>query len=73
MAPLKDDSSVTDLPYTSTDNSSHTEATSRSSALFSPLRRGPQDDGGMRPGDWLVLLIGVALIIGLALVLLGAF
>jgi len=41
-------------------------------AIWGCLRRDPQGDGGVRPGDWLVLLIGGTLIIGLALVVLGA-
>jgi len=41
-------------------------------AIWGCLRRDPQGDVGVRPGDWLVLLIGGTLIIGLALVVLGA-
>jgi hypothetical protein len=69
----KMESSETNLPYTSKDNSSLTEGTSRDSDVAYAIRRGPQGDGGMRPGDWLVLLIGVVLIIGTALMVLGAF
>jgi hypothetical protein len=68
----KGNSSETNLPYTSKDNSSLTKTTSRGSPLFCAMRRGRQRDGGMRPGDWLLLSVGAALIIGLALVVIGA-
>jgi hypothetical protein len=66
-------SSGTNLSYTSKDNSSLTETIARGSALFYAMRRGRQGDGGLRPGDWLLLSIGMALIIGVALVVIGVF
>jgi hypothetical protein len=73
MAPPKMEPSETNRPYASMDNSSLTDSTSRDSDVVYGIRRSPRGDGGMRPGDWLVLLIGVALIIGTALMVLGAF
>ena len=73
MTSPKMESSETNLPYAYKDNSSLTEGTSRDSDIVYAIWRGPQGDGGMRPGDWLVLLIGVVLIVGTALTVLGAF
>jgi hypothetical protein len=69
----RENSSGTNLSYTFKDNSSLTETTARGSALFYAMRRGRQGDGGLRPGDWLLLSIGMALIIGVALVVIGVF
>ena len=52
------------------DNSSFTGAALRGSGVLFAMWRDPQGDGRMRPGDWLVLLIGSALIIVSALVFL---
>jgi hypothetical protein len=73
MTSPKMESSETKLPLTSKGNSSLTEVTSRKSDVVYAIRPGAQGDGGMRPGDWLVLLIGVVLIIGTALMVIGAF
>jgi hypothetical protein len=69
----RENSSDTNLPYTSKDNSSLTETTSCRPIDFYPMRRGPQCGAGIRPGDWLLLWIDMAIIIGLALVVIGAF
>ena len=57
-------------PYRPKDNSSFTDAAFRGSGPLFAMWRDPQGDGRMRPGDWLVLLIGSALIIVTALVFL---
>jgi hypothetical protein len=58
------------LPYRPKDNSSFTGAVLRGSGLLFAMWRDPQGDARMRPGDWLVLLTGSALIIATALVFL---
>jgi hypothetical protein len=63
-------SSEANLTYGPKDNSSLTGAAFRGIGLFLAMWRDPQGDGRMRPGDWLILLIGSALIIGSALELL---
>ena len=70
MAVTNKDSSATNLPYSPKDNSSLTRAAFRGSDLLFSMWRDPQDDGGMRPGDWVVLATGSALIIVSALVFL---
>jgi hypothetical protein len=70
MAVPNEDSSEADLPYRRKDNSPLTGAAFRGFGLFFALWRDPQGDGRMRPGDWLILLIGSALIIVSALELL---
>ena len=70
MAVPNEDSSAANLPYRPKGNSSLTGAAFRGSGLFFAMWRDPQGDGRMRPGDWLVLLIGSALIIVSSLVLL---
>ncbi len=70
MAVTNEDTSATNLPYRPKDDSSLTRAAFRGSNLFFSMWRDPQDDGRMRPGDWLVLLTGSALIIVSALVFL---
>jgi hypothetical protein len=70
MAVPNEDSSAANLPYRHKFNSLFTGAAFRRSGLFFAMWRDPQGDGRMRPGDWLVLSIGSALIIVLALVLL---
>jgi hypothetical protein len=65
-----EDSSEANLSYRPKDDSSLTGAAFRGSGLLFALWRDPQGDGRLRPGDWLVLLIGSALIIVSALVLL---
>ncbi len=69
MAVPNEVSSEAKLPYRPKDNS-FTGAALRGSGLLSAMWRDPQSDGRMRPGDWLVLLIGSALIIATALVFL---
>lgn len=73
MATPNEGSSETNLPGASQDSSSLTDATPRDPGPFYATRGAIQGDGGMRPGDWLVLLIGLTLIVGLALVVLGTF
>jgi hypothetical protein len=63
-------SSEANLAYGPKDNSSLTGAAFRGFGLFLAMWRDPQGDGRMRLGDWLILLIGSALIIGSALELL---
>jgi hypothetical protein len=70
MAVPNEDSSEADLPYRHKDNSPLTGAAFRGSCRFFVMWRDPQGDGRMRPGDWLILLTGSALIILAALVLL---
>jgi hypothetical protein len=70
MAVPNEDSSEANLPYRPKDNSPLTGAAFRRFGLFFAMWRDPQDDGRMRPGDWLILASGSALIIGLALELL---
>jgi hypothetical protein len=70
MAVPNESSSEANLPYRPKDNSSRTGAASRGCGLLFAMWRDPKGDGRMRPGDWLVLLIGSALIIGSALELL---
>ena len=70
MAVPNGDLSEAKLPYRPKDNSSFTGAAFRGSGLLFAMWRDPQGDGRMRPGDWLVLLIGSALIIVTALVFL---
>ena len=70
MAVPNEDSSGAKLPYGPKDNSSFTGAALRGSGVLFAMWRDPQGDGRMRPGDWLVLLIGSALIIATALVFL---
>jgi hypothetical protein len=70
MAVPNEDSSEADLPYRPKDNSPLTGAAFRGSGRFSAMWRDPQGDGRMRPGDWMILLNGSALIIVSALVLL---
>ena len=70
MAVPNEDSPEARLPYRPKDNSSFTGAAFRSYRPLLALWRDPQGDGRMRPGDWLVLLIGSALISVTALVFL---
>ena len=70
MAVPNEDSSEVKLPYRPKDNSSFTGAGFRGSGLLFAMWRDPQGDGRMRPGDWLVLLCGSALIIVTALAFL---
>jgi hypothetical protein len=70
MTVPNEDSSGANLPYGPKDNSPRAGAVSRASGLFLAVWRDSQGDGRMRPGDWLVLLIGSALIIVSALKLL---
>ena len=70
MAVPNEDSPEAKLPYRPKDNSSFTGAAFRGSGPLFAMWRDPQGDGRMRPGDWLVLLIGSALIIVTALVFL---
>jgi hypothetical protein len=67
MAVPNEDSSEAKLPYRPKDHSSFTGTALRGSGLLFAMWRDPQGDGRMRPGDWLVLLIGSALIIVTAL------
>jgi hypothetical protein len=57
---------------TSRDNSSLTVG-ARGFRLFFAMWRDPQRDGRVRPGDWVVLLIGMALFIGSGLAVLRGF
>jgi hypothetical protein len=70
MAVPNEDSSEANLPYRPKDSSPLTGAAFRGSGRFFAMWRDPQGDGRMRPGDWLILLIGSALIIVSALELL---
>jgi hypothetical protein len=70
MAVPNEVSTEAKLTYRRKDNSSFTGAPLRGSGLLFAMWRDPQGDGRMRPGDWLVLLIGSALIIATALVFL---
>jgi hypothetical protein len=72
MATPIENLSETESPYTPRDNSSITVAV-RGLRLFFSMWGDPQRDGSMRPGDWLVLLIGMALFIGSGLVVLRGF
>ena len=70
MAVPNEDSPDGRPPYRRKGNSSFTDAAFRGSGPLFAMWRDPQGDGRMRPGDWLVLLIGSALIIVTALVFL---
>jgi hypothetical protein len=70
MAVPNEVSTEAKLPYRHKDNSSFTGAALRGSGLLFAMWRDTQGDGRMRLGDWLVLLIGSALIIATALVFL---
>ena len=70
MAVPSEDSPEARQPYRLKDNSSFTDAAFRGAGPLFAMWRDPQGDGRMRPGDWLVLLIGSALIIVTALVFL---
>ena len=63
MAVPNEVSSAANLPYGPKVNSFLTGAAFCGSDLFFAMWRDPQGDGRMRPGDWLVLLIGSALIV----------
>jgi hypothetical protein len=70
MAVPNEHSSAANLPYRPKINASLTGAAFRGSSLLFAMWRDPQGDGRMRPGDWLVLLTGLALIVVSALPLL---
>jgi hypothetical protein len=63
MAVLNEDSAGVNLPYTPQVTSPLTGAAIHRPSLFFAMWRDSQGDGRMRPGDWLVLLIGSVLII----------
>ena len=70
MAISNEDSAAENFLYTPKANSSLTGAAIHGHSFFFAMWRDPQGDGRMRPGDWLVLLIGSVLIIVSALVFL---
>ena len=65
-----EDLSTVNLPYTPKANSSLPGAAFLGSGLFFVMWRDSHGGGRMRPGDWLVLLIGSVLIVVSALVFL---
>jgi hypothetical protein len=70
MAVPNEDSPDGRPPYRRKGNSSFAGAAFRGSGPLFAMWRDPQGDGRMRPGDWLVLLCGSALIIVTALAFL---
>jgi hypothetical protein len=70
MAIPNEDSAADNSLYTPKANSSLTGAAVHGHSFFFAMWRDSQGDGRMRPGDWLVLLIGSVLIVVSALVFL---